>query len=262
MSATVVGSSSSHDDEGCRPAPSSEAPGPIDRDDIVVSYLPRIEKLAKALARRLPPHVPLEDLVSAGAMGLLDAAGRYDPGRGERFDIYVEHRIRGAMLDELRSHDSLSRDLRSRSKRRDQAVTKLEREMGRAPSSEDVAGELGIEIEEYERLLDRVHRGTTISAEALTRDGSGAQAFADPTIPDPFKVVAARELRDLLARALASLPDRLQLVASLYYRDGLKLSEIGARLGVTEARACQLRGEAVRQLRSVLRAWEITADPL
>lgn len=231
-----------------------------DRDELVVSYLPRIDKLARALARRLPPHVPIDDLVSAGAVGLLDAARRYDPERCERFEIYAEHRIRGAMLDELRSHDSLSRDLRSRSRRREEAVAKLERELGRAPSSEDVAGELGIEIEEYDRLLGRVHRGTILSAEALTRDGSGAQAFADPTMPDPFRVAAAREVRDLLARAVETLPDRLKLVASLYYREGMKLSEIGARLGVTEARACQLRGEAVRQLRDVLQGWEVSNE--
>lgn len=230
------------------------------RDELVLRYLPRINKLARSMARRLPPHVPLDDLTSAGAVGLLDAARRYDPSRCERFEAYAEHRIRGAMLDELRSHDSLSRDLRSRSRRKDEAIAKLEREQGRTPSSEDVAEELGIELHEYDRLLGRVHRGTVLSAEALTRNGVGAQAFADPNMPDPFRVTAAREVRDLLTKALDNLPDRLKLVASLYYRKGLKLSEIGARLGVTEARACQLRGEAVRQLREIMKSWEVTHE--
>lgn len=232
----------------------------IDRDELVVRYIPRIHQLARAMARRLPPHVPLDDLISAGALGLLDAARRYDPTLCERFEAYAEHRIRGSMLDELRSHDSLSRDLRSRSRRRDEAVARLERRLGHAPSSEDVAKELGLEMEEYERLMGRVHRGTVLSAEALTRDGAGAQAFEDPHIPDPFRVTAAREIRDLLTKALEALPDRLQLVASMYYREGFKLSEIGARLGVTEARACQLRGEAVRRLRDILSSWEVDED--
>lgn len=228
-------------------------------DELVNRYIPRINKLARSMARRLPPHVPIDDLVSAGAMGLLDAARRYDPNVCERFEAYAEHRIRGAMLDELRSHDSLSRDLRSRSRRRDEAVTRLERKLGHAPSSEQVAGELGIDLEEYDRLLGRVHRGTVLSAEALTRDGVGAQAFEDAQVPDPFNVAAAHELRDLLSHALEKLPERLQLVASLYYREGYKLSEIGALLGVTEARACQLRGEAVRRLRDVLGSWDVTS---
>ncbi len=234
-----------------------EKPTRPSRDELVLRYIPRIHKLARAMARRLPPHVPLDDLISAGALGLIDAARRYDPKLCERFEAYAEHRIRGAMLDELRSHDSLSRDLRSRSRRRDEAIARLERRFGRAPAPEEIAEELGIGMEEYERLLGRVHRGTVLSAEALTRDGIGAQAFEDPEIPDPFRVTAAREVRDLLTRAMDCLPDRLNLVASLYYREGLKLSEIGARLGVTEARACQLRGEAVRRLREIMNSWKI-----
>ncbi len=229
-------------------------------EDLSTRYLPRIQKLARAMARRLPPHVPLDDLISAGALGLLDAARRYDPNVCERFEAYAEHRIRGAMLDELRSHDSLSRDLRSRSRRREEAIARLERKNGCAPASEDIAEELGIELEEYERLMGRVHRGTVLNAEALTRDGSGAQAFEDSAIPDPFRVAAAREVRDLLTRALDALPERLNLVASMYYREGYKLSEIGAKLGVTEARACQLRGEAVRRLRDIMTNWKIDGD--
>jgi len=232
----------------------------IDRDELVRAYIPRIHKIARSMARRLPPHVPLDDLISAGALGLIDAARRYDPSLCERFEAYAEHRIRGSMLDELRSHDSLSRDLRSRSRRRDEAVARLERKLGHSPSSEDIAEELGLDIEEYERLVGRVHRGTVLSAEALTRDGIGAQAFEDPHVPDPFRVAAAREVRDLLTRALECLPPRLQLVASLYYREGLKLSEIGNKLGVTEARACQLRGEAVRRLRDILSSWDVVED--
>lgn len=234
----------------------------LDRDELVVEYIPRIHQLARAMARRLPPHVPLDDLISAGALGLIDAARRYDPSLCERFEAYAEHRIRGSMLDELRSHDSLSRDLRSRSRRRDEAIARLERQLGHSPSSEDVARELGLEMEEYDRLMGRVHRGTVLSAEALTRDGAGAQAFEDPHVPDPYRVTAAREIRDLITKALEALPDRLQLVASMYYREGFKLSEIGSRLGVTEARACQLRGEAVRRLREILSSWEIDEDLL
>lgn len=251
----------SHRSPAVPPMQSTEESSPWpSHDDLVNRYIPRIHKLARTMARRLPPHVPLDDLISAGALGLLDAARRYDPTLCERFEAYAEHRIRGAMLDELRSHDSLSRDLRSRSRRREEAVARLERKMGCTPSSEHIAEELGIGLEEYERLMGRVHRGTVLSAEALTRDGVGAQAFEDANVPDPFKVAAAREVRDLLTKALEDLPDRLQLVASLYYREGLKLSEIGARLGVTEARACQLRGEAVRRLRDILGSWEVEED--
>lgn len=232
----------------------------MSRDDFVVQQMPRVHHLARVMARRLPPHVPIDDLVSAGTLGLMDAARRYDPSLCNRFEAFAEHRIRGAMLDELRSHDSLSRDLRNRLKRRDQAVACLERNLGRAPASEEVAQEMGVEMEEYQRLLGRVHRGIPMSAEALTRDGMGAQAFPDTKHPDPCDLAIAREQRELLGRAISMLPKRLKLVMGLYYREGMTLSQIGDTLGVTEARACQLRAEAVKRIREILTNWEVTAE--
>lgn len=235
------------------------ADGGITRE-FIVDHMPRVHRLARRMARRLPPHIPMDDLVSAGTLGLLDAARRYDPEVCSKFEAFAEHRIRGAMLDELRAHDCLSRDLRTRCKRRDEAVASLEQQLGRAPSSDEVADAMGVELDEYQRVLGRVHRSNGASAEALTRDGAGAQAFADTALPDPCEVAIARERRDLLERAVSALPERLKLVTSLYYREGMTLAQIGETLGVTEARACQLRGEAVRRIRELLLAWDVTPD--
>lgn len=240
---------------------SDDAPNALnDRDALVSRFIPCIYKVARSIGRRLPAHFSFDDIVSAGALGLLDAARRYDPSMCERFEVYAELRIRGAILDELRSHDSLTRDLRSISRRRDAAIAKLEHTLGSTPTSKDVADELGLELDEYDRLLGRVHRGTMLSAEAVTRDGIGAQAFEDTETPDPFQVTLAREIHDLLEKAVDYLPARLQVVARLYYTEGLKLNEIGARLGVTEARACQLRGEALKRLREILCSWGVESD--
>jgi RNA polymerase sigma factor for flagellar operon FliA len=221
-------------------------------NELVVNQMPRVHSMARKLARRLPSYVSLDDLVSAGTLGLVHAARRYDPALCNRFEAFAEHRIKGAMLDELRAHDCLSRDLRAHCRRRDEAVATLEQALGRSPTPTEVAGEMGMEIEEYQELLGRAHRGHVSSAEALSHDGAGAQAYADTECPDPCDVAIARERLELLAKAVAALPERLQLVTSLYYREGLTLAQIGEMLGVTEARACQLRGEAVRRMRQTL----------
>lgn len=224
---------------------------------LVLQHMPRIEKIARSIARRIPPHVPLDDLISAGTLGLIDAAHRFDPSVCERFESFAEPRIRGSMLDELRSHDTLSRELRSRWRKTDEVVGQLQQSLGRPPSDEEVAAEMEISLDDYDRLRSRVRRACVQSAEALSRNGVGAQSFADEDQPDPYQLVAARQMKEILTKALADLPERLQLVTSLYYKDGLTLSEIGELLGVTEARACQLRGEAVRRLRTTLDTWKV-----
>jgi RNA polymerase sigma factor for flagellar operon FliA len=230
------------------------------RDELVAQFLPNIRRHAQSMSRRVPSHIPLEDLVSAGALGLLEAARRYDPSKCEHFEVYAEHRIRGAILDELRSHDNLSRDMRYRSRECDKAILKLERQQGYRPASDEVARELGLSIAEYEKLRSKVHRGKILSVEALGAAGTGAEYIEDGSVPDSFSVVAAREVQTILTRAIDSLPDRLKVVVGLYYQEELKLSEIGAALGVTEARACQLRGEAVRKIREILCSWNVSRE--
>ncbi len=231
-------------------------------NDLVLEFLPKIQHIARTMVKRLPSHVPYEDLLSAGAYGLVDASRKYVPQKCRRFEVYAEHRIRGAMLDELRSYDSLSRDLRTRTRKRNEVVTKLEKKNFRAPTTGEIIKELGIKMRDYNRFEERVYRGTTLNAEAITRDGIGAQAFEDTSIPDPHCVAKAQEVKKLLKFALNRLPDRLKLVANLYYYEGYKLSEIGSLLGVTEARACQLRGEAIQELKQILLSCGISFDQL
>jgi RNA polymerase sigma factor for flagellar operon FliA len=218
------------------------------RNAYVTRYYHCVEKVAKMLVRRLPASTDFSDLLSAGAVGLIEAAARFDPARGESFEAFAKIRIRGAMLDDIRLRDTMSRDMRRTSRALARGATALTQRLGRAPHEQELAEHVGITVDEL-----RVRRTQLSSARVLGIDDVGAdllERVADERAADPQELAARRELLDRLAADIAALPPRMQQVLGLYYKESLNLREIGLVLGVTECRVCQIHGEAMKRLRA------------
>ena len=220
---------------------------PVDRAALVQQGLPLVRRIAFRMARRLPPNVEADDLISAGTEGLLKAIDNYDPTRTERFESYAESRIRGAILDELRGADAMTRYGRQRATTVARTIRQLETELGGAPSPEQVADRLGVSLEQYQEWLADIARGP-----ALGRLGEVDPDDVESPFADPFSAYDEAELRARLATEIGRLPERLQQVLALYYQHECTQQEIGRVLGVTESRVCQLLGEASAQLRARL----------
>jgi RNA polymerase sigma factor for flagellar operon FliA len=229
-------------------------------EDSLVEYAPLVRKLALQLLARLPASVELDDLIQAGMIGLLDAARRYQETADAQFETYATSRIRGAMLDELRSQDWLPRSVRSKAKRIDQAVAQLGQRLMRAPSDAEIAAQLEIPLSEYHDLLydaqgvQIVHYedfGTENGADGADADWA-AGAVGGSASGNPLDALLAGDFRHVLIEAIEALPEREKLLLSLYYEQGLNLKEIGAILEVTEARVCQLRTQATVRLRAYM----------
>jgi RNA polymerase sigma factor for flagellar operon FliA len=217
------------------------------RDEYVRRYYHCVEKVAKHLARRLPPSTDLSELVSAGALGLLEAAARFDPNRGESFEAFARIRIQGAMLDDIRVRDTMSRDMRRTWRALGRSTNRLAQALGRNPTEDELAEHVGVSVDDL-----RARRAQLGGSRVVGLDDAGAdllERVADESAEDPQELVARRQLLDRLAHLITALPLRMQQVLSLYYRENLSLKEIGAVLGVTECRVCQIHGEATRRLR-------------
>lgn len=217
--------------------------------DLARTMTPTIRRIACRLAKRLPRHVRLDDLISAGFQGLVDAHARFDPQRGDAFESYAEFRIRGAMLDELRACDPLSRDRRALAKQTAAAVRTASVRLGRAPTAEEIAAELGISLKAY---WERVSSAASVVTMSLDADEEGEQAV--PQIQDPRGERADDRLEHeqrlaAVKRTIGELPPRLAQVVDLHFGEGLTLKDIGARFGVSESRICQLVSDAVRRIR-------------
>jgi RNA polymerase sigma factor for flagellar operon FliA len=228
------------------PPPNRELPA-----EVAARFVPVIRQAALRVARRLPAHICVDDLVSAGFMGLVDAYRRYDASRCDRFDAYAEVRIKGAILDELRSYDPLSRDLRALANRAGQATRELASRLGRVPSDVEVAAELGMDLEGYRAAATRIALGSPVSLDAAPQGDEPPFELGDPTSTPADELLLQAQSRAALRGALERLPPRLRGVLDLYYREERTLREIGAMLGVTESRVCQLHGEAIRKLRAL-----------
>ena len=215
----------------------------------------------------LPAHVEEADLISYGLVGLISAIERYEPEREIKFETYAIPRIRGAIIDELRALDWVPRSVRARAREIERANVKLEHKLQRAPTDEEIADELGIELEEFQESLIQISNSTIAALDELwtVSDSSGDQVslldtIQDPGSPDPAKVVDATDLKDRVADAIARLPEREKLVIALYYYENLTLREIGEVLGVTESRISQLHTKAVLRLRARMQEDDLTAD--
>ena len=228
---------------------------PALRERLVEADLALVKYLAARIASRLPKHLRLDDLFSAGLMGFLAAVDDYDPERGVSFSSYASHRIRGAIFDELRRLDWVPRSTRERMRNAQRAIDTLSRRLVRPPTDQEVAKELGIETEAYRASLGK--RITLVSLSAAggsdTGEPSLMDSVEDATSPDPFLTLAERERRAMLGRLMDGLPERERQVLALYYYEGLTMREVGSALRVTESRVSQLHTSAVLRLRVMLR---------
>lgn len=216
------------------------------RDELIERGLPIVRRLAFRLARRLPPNVDVGDLIGAGTEGLLKAIEAYDETSAARFETYAELRVRGAILDELRAQDSLTRHGRRQMGEVTKVMRKLESQLGRSPEEQEVAAELGIELEAYHKLAENLSRAPAL-ANLGALDPDDVAGNADAAVDFEH-----RELKLRLVAAVKQLPERTQTVLALYYQEECTLAEIGEILGVTESRVCQILGDATARLRAAL----------
>jgi RNA polymerase sigma factor for flagellar operon FliA len=229
------------------------------RERLVVAYSPLVKYVAGRMSSGLPAHVEESDLISYGLTGLISAIERFDLSREIKFETYAITRIRGAIIDELRTLDWVPRSVRARAREIERANMKLEARLQRAPTDEEMAVELEMSTSEFQDALLQISHSTIVALDELwnVSDSSGDQVslldtLPDRDAPDPQALVDQGELRDRIADAIAALPEREKLVIALYYYENLTLREIGEVLGVTESRVSQLHTKAVLRLRSKL----------
>ncbi|MCU1312535.1 MAG: FliA/WhiG family polymerase sigma factor [Acidobacteriaceae bacterium] len=220
-------------------------------------HLPMVRFLAIRIRERLPQQVELEDLISAGIVGLLDAFQKFDLAKKVQFRTYAQFRVRGAMLDSLRALDWGPRDLRRKGRAVEEAIRSLSSKLGKAPTESEIAEEMSLSLGEYQQLLGELSGLELSSLNALPADDNGVEALALlPAGPedDPFLRCQSNEMRSLLADAIEELPERERLVLTLYYYEELTMKEVGATLGVVESRVSQLHSSAMARLRVALGA--------
>ncbi len=223
----------------------------------MVAYSPLVKYVAGRTAAGLPPHVEEADLISYGLVGLISAIERFDPSREIKFETYAITRIKGAIIDELRSMDWVPRSVRARAREIERANSKLEHRLQRAATDAELAEELGITPDELQDSLLAISHSSIAALDELwnVSDSSGDQVslmdtLEDPGAPDPARALDVGDMKDRIADAIARLPEREKLVIALYYYENLTLREIGEVLGVTESRISQLHTKAVLRLRS------------
>lgn len=224
------------------------------RDKLVMEHVGMVKAMASRLAHRLPSQVEVSELISVGVLGLIDAAGRFKPALGVPFDAFARRRIHGAMLDSLRGLDWAPRALRKMRRDVDSAMGRLRTELRREPDSAEIAAALEVSEPEYDRMLDQLRSADLASIRQASAHGEGQSALEVAIEPaeGPHALFEREELRGLLARAVAQLPDRERQILALYYEEELTLAEIGEVIGVGESRVSQLRTQAVARLRSSL----------
>ena len=221
----------------------------------VLQYAPLIHFIANRLAMRLPPSVSKEELFSAGIVGLLDAVEKFDPGLGIQFKTYAEHRIRGAMLDELRKMDWFPRSVRKDIQRVEEAILALETRLGRGPRDQEIAQELGIGLEEYFKLIQRGAGAGLLNLEDAAAEGGAKTGFLRLESESPLDEMKIKEMKGVVAGALKGLSEMEQKVISLYYYDELTLKEIAEIFHLTESRISQIHSKAILRLRTKLRVY-------
>lgn len=228
-----------------------------EKDKLIVEYSPLIKFIAQKIAVRLPSNIELDDLISSGVIGLMDAIDKYDPTRDNKFKTYAEFRIRGAILDELRAQDWVPRSIRDKAKLLDRTVVNLEAELGRVATDEEVAKALNMNIDEFHDLLNQVRPVSLLSIDdsqtfSNVDKKSILNILEGCKLNNPFDQLNVKSVKDIVTQAIEELPERQRLVLSLYYYEDLNLKEIGKVLRVTESRVSQLHAQAVSRLRNKL----------
>ncbi len=234
------------------------AKGQLDRNALIRQYQPLVHRLAHHMMAKLPASVEVDDLIQVGLIGLSEALSRYETGQGAQFETFATQRIRGAMLDELRENDWMSRGSRKNQKDIEQALRRLEHLLGRSPIESEIAAELGLSLSDYQSLLGKVRGTQLIYLEDMGRSGEDDDGFLDRHVADndadPLNLLGDQRLRQALVAAIKTLPEREQFVMSMYYEQDMNLKEIAAVLNITESRVCQLHSQSVARLRAKMRA--------
>jgi RNA polymerase sigma factor FliA len=234
------------------------AKGQLDLNSMLKQYRPLVRRLAHQMIAKLPANVEIDDLIQVGMIGLTDALSRFDAAQGVQFETFATQRIRGAMLDELRGNDWMSRGSRRQQREIETAVHRLEQKLGRAPVESEIAAEMGLALGDYQELLGKVRGTQLVYLEDMSGD-EGDNDYLDRHVGDetsnPLAQLQDQRMREALVAAIKSLPEREQYVMSMYYEHDMNLKEIAAVLKVTESRVCQLHSQCVARLRVRLRAW-------
>ena len=230
------------------------------REEVSRQYSPMIKYVANRIAMRLPPHIEVDDLISVGVLGLMDAITKYDSSRGAKFKTYAEFRVRGAILDELRSMDWVPRSIRQKASKVDKVVQGLQAKLRRTPEDEEVAQEMGLSLDQFHETLNETKSIPIFSLEDLgiAKESGDQQSLLDclagKADADPQTQVPLVELKEIIAKAIDALPEKERLMVSLYYYEELTMKEIGAVLDITESRVSQIHSKAVYRLRTKLKA--------
>jgi len=222
-------------------------------DDLVTRHAALVKRIAFHLINRMPDSVQVEDLIQAGMLGLLEATSHFDASQGASFETYAGIRIRGAMLDELRKLDWTPRSVHRKFRAVSEAIRKLESDLGRDPTDQEIASEMGISLADYHRILVDSTTTRLFSVDALEEQGDYHTPHADSD--SPLDSLSRAEYEQQLANAIRALPEKEQLVMSLYYDDELNFREIGQVLEVSESRVCQIHGQAMMRIRTRMADW-------
>ncbi len=237
------------------PAAHYSAAERVNHEQVVEKHVPLVKRVAYHLLGRMPPSVQLDDLIQAGLVGLLEAINNYDSSKGASFETYARIRIQGAMIDEVRRGDWTPRSVYRKARQVAEAVRTVECREGREAQPEEVAGELGLSLDEYNRILRDTAGCHMLSFDELNGDAWAPDPVAEGEEQGPLPELQKEGFKQSLAEAIANLPERERLVMSLYYDDEFNLREIGEILGVSEARVCQIHGQALNRLRARMRDW-------
>lgn len=238
-----------------------DARGTLQRqqNDYARQYAPLVRRIAHQMVARLPANVELDDMIQAGMMGLMDAVNRFEEAHGVQFEVYAASRIRGSMLDELRAGDWLPRSARKSQRDIENAIHRVEQRVKRAPTEVEIAKELDLPVAEYQEMLHEARGAQLVYIDDLGGGGEGEENYLERHVADtgnePLEVLRDKRFRGALVTAIEQLPERERLLMSMYYEQDMNLREIGAVMGVTESRVCQLHSQAVARLRAQLKAW-------
>lgn len=234
------------------------ANGQLNRNALIKQYQPLVRRLAHHMMAKLPANVQVDDLIQVGLMGLSEALTRYEAIQGVQFETFATQRIRGAMLDELRDNDWMSRGTRKSQKEIEQALRRLEHLLGRPPLESEIASQLGMSLTDYQTLLGKVRGSQLIYLEDMTRghddDDSVLDRHVGDTDADPLNMLRDQRIRQALVAAIKNLPEREQFIMGMYYEKDMNLKEIALVLDITESRVCQLHSQSIARLRSKMRA--------
>jgi RNA polymerase sigma factor for flagellar operon FliA len=233
---------------------------PLLKEQIVLEHTPLIRYIVNRIAVRLPSHIDLDDLHNTGVIGLMDAIDKYDPDKNCKFKTYAEFRIKGAILDQLRSMDWVPRSVRQKSRRLERAYGEVEQRLGRTANEDEVADSLGIQIDKFYELLNQVRGISLVNLEEIRgtnsdgdRTGTFSDIVEDVNSENPFASLKLAESKQVIADTIGTLPEKERLVISLYYYEDLNMKEIGSILGITESRVCQIHTKSVLRLRAKLK---------